>query len=147
MLALLFFFILGLVLGYAFRSMKSEPTKPNTIRRYQSQMTHQQKLYLKSMHQTDSDRIRELNKLSSNQSIFLRLLKQTFIDFDIAVKDNRFIVLDRDYFPIAIFEYRDGKVPMKLIDQEDGLPLHLYKAMISSDELKKDLSALIYVAN
>ena len=56
-------------------------------------------------------------------------------------------MLDRDYFPMAIFEYRDGKVPMKLIDQEDGLPLHLYKAMISSDELKKDLSALIYVAN
>ncbi len=147
MLALLFFFILGLALGYAFRSMKSEPTKPNTIRRYQSQMTHQQKLYLKSMHQTDSDRIRELNKLSSNQSIFLRLLKQTFIDFDIAVKDNRFIVLDRDYFPMAIFEYRDGKVPMKLIDQEDGLPFHLYKAMISSDELKKDHFALIYAAN
>ena len=70
MLALLFFFILGLVLGYAVRSLKSESAKPNTIRRYQSQMTHQQKLYLKSMHQTDSDRIRELNKLSSNQSIF-----------------------------------------------------------------------------
>lgn len=147
MFALLLFLIIGFILGYAVRSLKSEPTKPNTIRRYQSQMTHQQKLYLKSMHQTDSDRIRELNRLTANQSTFLRLLKQTFVGSEIALKDNRFIVLDRDYFPKAIFEYRDGKAAMKLIDQEDGLPLYLYKAMISSDELKKDYSALISAEN
>ena len=95
------------------------------------------------MHQSDSDRIRELNKLSTNQRVFLHLLKQTFVDYELAIKDSRFIVLDQDYFPIAIFEYRDGRQSSKLVDQEDGLPLHLYKALISSEELKKDFFTLI----
>ncbi|ANF82101.1 hypothetical protein A3K93_07765 [Acinetobacter sp. NCu2D-2] len=144
MLAALLFLIIGFSLGYIYRGTKSSSCpQTTTVRRYQAPLTHQQKLYLKSMHQTESDRIRELNKLSSHQSTFLRLLKQTFFHFEIAVKDNRFIVLDRDHFPLAIFEYRDGTQPIKLVDQEDGLPLHLYKALISSDELKKDYASII----
>ncbi len=39
----------------------------------------------------------------------------------------------------AIFAYSDGSQAMKLVDQEDGLPLFfLYKGLISSDELKQD---------
>ena len=106
-------------------------------------MTHQQKLQLKSYHQTDSDRIRELNLLSANESVFLRLLKQTFIDFDIAIKQKRFIVLDKDKMPCAIFEYRDGTQAIKLVDCEDGIPLHLYKGLISSSELKVDYQNII----
>lgn len=95
------------------------------------------------MHQNDSDRIRGLNKLSTNQSTFLRLLKHTFFNLEITVKNNRFIVLDRNHFPISFFEYRDGTAPIKVVDQEDGLLLHLYKALISADELKKDYSSII----
>lgn len=144
MITIILFLVIGFILGYLYRGIKNEssPRSP-TIRRYHRPLTHQQKLYLKSMHQNDSDRIRELNKLSTNQSTFLRLLKQTFFDLEIAVKDNRFIVLDRDHFPIAIFEYRDGAAPIKVVDREDGLPLHLYKALISADELKKDYSFII----
>lgn len=135
-------FITGFILGYLYHANKIHPDSM-TSRFKSSISTHQQRLHLKSQHQSDSDRIRELNKLSSNQSIFYRLLQNTFIDFSISVKNNRFIVLDRDHFPIAIFEYRDGREPRKLIDQEDGLPLYLYKALISAEELNSDLTRLI----
>lgn len=65
-------------------------------------------IYINTLDQTDSKRIRKLNKLSRNQSDFLRLLKQTFINPDIAIKQQHFILLDRDSIPYAIFKYRDG---------------------------------------
>lgn len=134
--------IVGIVIGYFLGGSKpsrnSPSTPPKTIRRFQAPTTLQQKIYLKSYHQTDSDRIRELNLLSTNQSVFLRLLKQTFSQNEIAIKQNRFIVLDRDKMPFMIFEYRDGTQPMKVIDKEDGIPLHLYKGLISSEEIQHD---------
>ena len=134
--------LLGICIGYFLKHISTSNTPKQ--QRYTSSrpLTHQQKLLMKSYHQTDSDRIRELNLLSSNESVFLRLLKQTFYDFDIAIKHKRFIVLDRDKLPCAIFEYRDGTKAIKLVDEEDGLPLHLYKGLLSSDELKKDYQAV-----
>ena len=134
---LLFFLIIGFALGYWTRSLKTNSLISNSKSR-PSNISYQQKLLLKSYHQTDSDRIRELNKLTRNESIFLRLLKQTFIDYEIAIKQRRFIILDKDAMPCAIFEYRDGTVEMKLVDQEDGLALYLYKGMISADAIKQD---------
>ena len=132
--------ILGIVIGYFLRGVSHSIDSPaeKTIRRYQAPLTQQQRLYLKSFHQSDSDRIRELNLLNANQSVFLRLLKQIFLNHEIAIKQQRFILLDQDQMPRAIFEYRDGNQAMKLVDQEDGLPLFLYKGLISSDELKQD---------
>ena len=137
-MAALLLFILGIVLGYYFGCKNTKTTTTQPTRRPITPITHQQKLLMKSVHQSDSDRIRELNRLSSNQSVFLRLLKQTFPKHEIAIKQRRFIVLDADHLPCAIFEYRDGTQPMKVVDREDGLPLHLYKGLISSDELKQD---------
>lgn len=137
MIAFLCLFI-GFGLGYLLRG---KPVVNHSIQKeykYSQPRTQQQRLYLKSMHQSNSDRIRELNQLSANQSVFLRLLKQTFSEYEIAIKQQRFIVLDRDALPIAIFEYRDGIQARKLIDHEDGIPLHLYKALISSEALKQD---------
>jgi hypothetical protein len=130
-------------LGYAIRGLKKDNPVNKVVRRYSAPMTYQQKLHLKSHHQNDSDRIRELNELSRNQSVFLRLLKQTFINHEIAIKQKRFIILDRDYMPCAIFEYCDGTQAIKLMDHEDGLPLYLYKGLISSDELKQDYLNII----
>jgi hypothetical protein len=139
MISLAIIFILGFSLGYLYRAQKTEPrTKPTKHKSVEISSYHQ-RLKIKSMHQQDSDRIRELNKLSTNQSIFFRLLQHTFSQNEVAVKNNRFIVLDRDFYPIAIFEYRDGTQAMKVVDQEDGLPLYLYKGLISQDELKHDL--------
>ena len=136
--------ILGIFIGYTmcraqYRTSKT-PTK--TLYRYQTPLTQQQRLYLKSFHQSDSDRIRELNLLSANQNIFLRLLKQTFSADEIAIKQQRFIVLDQDKMPYAIFGYREGHHPSKLVDQEDGLPLFLYKGLLSSDALRQDYHQL-----
>lgn len=133
----------GFLLGFLFKSLMKKSENPQTKRQYLRPLTHQQKLHLKSYHQTDSDRIRELNLLSASESVFLRLLKQTFVDFDIAIKQKRFIIIDQDKMPCAIFEYRDGNKAIKLIDQEDGLPLHLYKGLISSAELKQDYQNII----
>ncbi|MFC6052280.1 hypothetical protein A6M14_02055 [Acinetobacter sp. Ac_877] len=135
--------ILGFILGFFTRGLISKPTYQQKKRSYYRPLTHQQKLQLKSFHQTDSDRIRELNLLSTNESSFLRLLKQTFIDFDVAIKQKRFIILDKDKMPCAIFEYRDGTQAIKLVDKEDGIPLHLYKGLISSSELKIDYQNII----
>ena len=137
-------FIVGFILGYMHRGSFIEKSAMPTSRHTSlaHARTHQERLKLKAFHQSDSDRIRELSRLSSHQSIFYRLLQNTFSEYSISVKDNRFIVLDHDYFPIAIFEYREGVQAMKLIDQEDGLTLHLYKGLISADELKADLHQL-----
>ena len=148
----------GFALGYFIKGMvqQSTPQKQTEIHYNAKESvrqtlnrpnTHLQRLYLKSMHASDSDRIRELNLLSKNQSSFLRLLQQIFHEYRIAIKQQRFIVLDRDQFPIAIFEYRDGTQALKLIDQEDGLPLHLYKGLISSEALKEDYLRLISQQN
>lgn len=133
--------LIGFFLGFYIRGKHNHakaPVTPSRHLRSPVQHTQLQRLYLKSMHHSDSDRIRELNLLSTNQSSFLRLLKQTFHPYEIAIKQQRFILLDSDQFPIAIFEYRDGTHPRKLIDQEDGLPLHLYKGFISSEALQQD---------
>lgn len=135
--------LLGFILGFFVKSHLNKSQPQQKKRPYYRPLTHQQKLQLKSFHQTDSDRIRELNRLSANESVFLRLLKQTFIDFEIAIKQKRFIVLDKDKMPCAIFEYRDGVQAIKLVDQEDGIPLHLYKGLISSSELKIDYQNII----
>lgn len=135
---LLFFLLIGFALGYWVRSLKKSHPTQTSKRQFSQPLTHQQRLQFKSHHQTESDRIRELNKLSTNQSVFLRLLKQTFLDYEIAIKQKRFIVLDRDQMPCAIFEYRDGTQAMKLSDKEDGLPLYLYKGLISAEEIKQD---------
>ena len=133
---------LGFLAGYRVRSsmLAKLNTQKNPISKKVTPQakTQLQRVYLKAVHQTDSDRIRELNLLSKNQSVFLRLLKQTFIDYDIAIKQQRFIVVDRDAMPIAIFEYRDGTMARKITDVEDGIPLHLYKALLSSEALKQD---------
>ena len=142
LIAAVIIFLAGFLMGYAYHANQTQNAAKTINRKTQPPSTHQQRLNLKAQHQSDSDRIRELNRLSNNQSIFYRLLQNTFIDFPISVKNNRFIVLDHDHFPMAIFEYRDGQVPLKVIDQEDGLPLHLYKALISTDELKADLARL-----
>ncbi|NNH87527.1 hypothetical protein [Acinetobacter terrae] len=71
------------------------------------------------------------------------MFKQTFINHDIAIQQGCFIILDRDYMPCAIFEYRDGTQAIKLMDHEYGLPLYLYKGLISSDKLKQDYLNII----
>ncbi len=131
--------ILGVILGYFLRGRPKSSASPP---RRSMSTTQQQRLYLKALHQKDSDRIRELNLLSANQSVFLRLLKQTFPEYEIAIKQQRFLRLDPDHMPIAIFEYRDGIHPIKLVDIEDGIALHLYKGILSSEALKQDAAAL-----
>jgi hypothetical protein len=58
------------------------------------------------------------------------------------VKDRRFYIADQDNYPIAIFEYRDGTKELKVKDTEDGLPVFLYKAILSSEEILKDKKSI-----
>lgn len=90
----------------------------------------------------DVDRIRELNLLSHNESKFMRLLQHQFLEHKLIVKDRRFYIADQDNYPIAIFEYRDGTKELKVKDTEDGLPVFLYKAILSSDAIAEDKMAL-----
>jgi hypothetical protein len=100
-------------------------------------------IYINTLDQTDSKRIRKLNKLSRNQSDFLRLLKQTFINPDIAIKQQHFILLDRDSIPSRYLNIVMVFKLIKLMDHEDGLPLYLYTGLISGDELKPDYLNII----
>ena len=97
----------------------------------------------KVLYVSDADRIRELNRLSANDSIFLRLLKQQFIHQDIIIKQKRFFIVDSDQYPIAIFEYRDGTKSLHDCDTEDGLPVFLYKAILSSDIIRQDAEVIL----
>lgn len=100
--------------------------------------TFNERQQLKTMYATDADRIRELNGLSKNESSFLRLLRQEFSPNEVIVKQKRFFIVDTDKYPIAIFEFREGHKQLKNSDIEDGLPLFLYKGLISSAAIRED---------
>lgn len=140
---LIIVFILGVCLGYYIRGQKQNSSSEKTSHRDTPSLNHTQRLYSKSQHYSDSDRIRDLNQLSTHQAAFLRLLKQTFFNYEVSIKNQRFFILDQDKMPIAIFEYRDGNQSFKAVDHEDGIPVHIYKALISSDALQQDLDAIL----
>ncbi|ELY6120786.1 hypothetical protein [Acinetobacter baumannii] len=137
MTAFIFLFI-GLGIGFWFGRKTTPKNQEKEIKPTQRTYSYNQRQALKVMYATDADRIRELNLLSTNESIFLRLLKQEFLDKEIVVKQKRFFIVDSDKFPIAIFEYRDGFKPLHNSDVEDGLPVFLYKGLLSSDVIKED---------
>lgn len=135
----LIFLIIGIALGYFIGiNKKKEATK--TKKRKTINYTERQKA--KIHYETDADRIRQLNLLSPNESKFMRMLQHEFTNEKVIVKDKRFYIADQDNYPIAIFEYRDGTKPIKNRDIEDGLPLFLYKALLSSQSIKEDKISL-----
>lgn len=126
--------IIGFILGRNTTDKKTRETQAGTKRTY----TYNQRQYLKVMYSSDADRIRELNLLSANDSVFLRLLKQEFSNKDVVIKNKQFFIVDSDKFPIAVFEYRDGMNGMRTMTIEDGLPLFLYKGILSSEKIRED---------
>ena len=136
-------FIIGFCLGYYIRGQKKSAPQRLAIQNQAPQRSHAQRLYSKSQHHSDSDRIRDLNQLSTHQAAFLRLLKQTFFNYEVSIKQQRFFILDQDKMPLAIFEYRDGTQSFKAMDYEDGIPVYTYKALISSEALQQDLEMLL----
>lgn len=136
-------FIIGFCLGYYIRGQKQSAPQRPAIQNQAPQRSHVQRLYSKSQHHSDSDSIRDLNQLSTHQAAFLRLLKQTFFNYEVSIKQQHFFILDQDKMPLAIFEYRDGTQSFKAMDYEDGIPVYTYKALISSEALQKDLEMLL----
>lgn len=135
--------IFGIAIGYfiGINKKKEEPqNKPRKVINY----TERQKA--KVRYETDADRIRQLNLLSPNESKFMRILQHEFEKQKVIVKDRRFYIADQDNYPIAIFEYRDGTKQIKSKDREDGLPIFIYKSIISKEEIKKDKEELAYFA-
>lgn len=139
-------FLLGFVAGWLFREsyiprpQKNMPEKKDNLNYHERQIA-------KVRYESDLERIRQLNLLSHNQNIFMRILQHQFIDHRIVVKDQRFYITDKDNYPFAIFEYRDGKVHLSLKGKEDGLNLFLYKAIISSDAIAEDKRFILGGAN
>ncbi|RKG30040.1 hypothetical protein [Acinetobacter rongchengensis] len=144
----IFCLIFGFIAGYLYRNSKSEPLQEKqTIQRTKNvYLSYNERQRAKLNHQSDADRIRELNLLSPNESKFMRLLQHQFTEYKLIIKDRRFYIADQDNYPIAIFEYRDGTKQLKVKDKEDGLPVFLYKAILSSDALAEDKSSLTEVA-
>ena len=135
----LFLLLIGIFIGFFMgRSSVKKKTEREPIKPIKRTYTYNQRQYLKVMYSSDADRIRELNLLSANDSVFLRLLKQEFSKKDVVLKNKRFFIVDGDKFPIAIFEYRDGTNGMRTMTVEDGLPLFLYKGILSSEKISED---------
>ena len=76
----------------------------------------------------------------------MRLLQHQFEEHKLIVKDRRFYIADQDSYPIAIFEYRDGTKELRVKDAEDGIPVFLYKAILSSEAIAEDKLSLSNVA-
>ena len=138
----IFCLIFGFIAGYLFKDtqQKKQPVKIKQHRNVYLSYNERQRAKIRYIN--DADRIRQLNLLSHNESKFMRLLQHQFIDHKIIVKDRRFYIADQDYYPIAIFEYRDGTKELRVQDTEDGLPVFLYKAILSSDAILEDKIAL-----
>lgn len=140
----IFCLIFGFIAGYLYGKSKSEPVreKNQTQRNRHVYLNYNERQRAKLNHQSDADRIRELNLLSPNESRFMRLLQHQFTENKVIIKSRRFYIADQDNYPIAIFEYRDGTKPLRVVDKEDGLPVFLYKAILSSEALAEDKHSL-----
>lgn len=135
----IFCLIFGFTVGYLWRDSRPEKTKKeNKTKARNIYLSYNERQRAKIRHQSDAERIRELNLLSTNESKFMRLLQHQFTEYKLIIKDRRFYIADQDYYPIAIFEYRDGTKELKLQDKEDGIPVFLYKAILSSEALEED---------
>ena len=136
--------ILGFIIGYIYRDSRSKKKEEKSIKSKTRNvyLSYNERQRAKIRYLNDVDRIRELNLLSHNESKFMRLLQHQFLEHKLIVKDRRFYIADQDNYPIAIFEYRDGTKDLKVKDTEDGLPVFLYKAILSSDAIAEDKMAL-----
>ncbi|MCK4101363.1 hypothetical protein [Acinetobacter radioresistens] len=132
--------VILIIFGIGFWLGRVTAPKPKSIppKLQRRNFTYTERQKLKVMYESDADRIRELNALSKNEGSFLRLLKQEFSNNEVVVKRKRFFIVDSDKYPIAIFEYRDGNTQLRNSDVEDGLPLFLYKGVISSEAIRED---------
>ena len=144
----IFCLIFGFVAGYLFKDTQQKKELPKTkIKQHRNvYLSYNERQRAKLSHQSDADRIRELNLLSANESKFMRLLQHEFTEHKVIIKDKRFYIADRDNYPIAIFEYRDGNKELRVTDKEDGIPLFLYKAILSSEAIAEDKRVLTEVA-
>ena len=134
----IFCLILGFIVGYLLRDSRQEKPKETVQKTRNVYLNYNERQREKIRYHNDADRIRQLNLLSPNESKFMRLLQHQFEDHKLIVKDRRFYIADRDNYPVAIFEYRDGTKELKLQDKEDGIPVFLYKAILSSEALEED---------
>ncbi|MHA3892146.1 hypothetical protein [Acinetobacter sp. GXMZU3951] len=137
----IFCLILGFIIGYLFRDSRKEVHATNTKPKSNTRnvyLSYNERQRAKLQHYSDADRIRELNLLSPNESKFMRLLQHQFLNELLIIKDHRFYIADQDRYPIAIFEYRDGSKELKVQDVEDGIPVFIYKAILSSEAIADD---------
>ncbi|WP_436898297.1 hypothetical protein [Acinetobacter gyllenbergii] len=133
------YLIFILIFGVGFWVGRETAPKPKHVKKpVRRALSFNERQRRKITYSSESDRIRELNLLSANDSIFFRLLKQEFLEREIVVKRKRFFVVDSDKYPIAIFEYRNGTEQLKNSSIEDGLPVFLYKAILSSEAIRED---------
>lgn len=140
----LIFLIIGLAIGFWLgKNSKSARQNKKPVPSRLRQLTAIQRQKAKVLYATDADRIRELNLLSPTEGKFLRLLQHEFINTDIVVKQKRFFVVDKDQFPLAIFEYRDGLQTLRATDVDDGLPVFLYKNLPPSSSIKEDAEFIL----
>ena len=140
----IFCLIFGFTVGYLWRDSRPEKRQkeaPKTKAR-NIYLSYNERQRAKIRHQSDAERIRELNLLSTNESKFMRLLQHQFTEYKLIIKDRRFYIADQDYYPIAIFEYRDGTKKLNVEDTEEGTPVFLYKAILSSEAILEDKAKL-----
>lgn len=141
-----FCLILGFIVGYLWRDSRAEKAQVPTQKTRNVYLSYNERQREKIRYQNDADRIRQLNLLSTNESKFMRLLQHQFEEHKLIVKDRRFYIADQDSYPIAIFEYRDGTKELRVKDAEDGIPVFLYKAILSSEAIAEDKLSLSNVA-
>lgn len=140
----LIFLIIGLAIGFWLgKNSKSVRQNKKPVPSRLRQLTAIERQKAKVLYATDADRIRELNLLSPTEGKFLRLLQHEFINTDIVVKQKRFFVVDKDQFPLAIFEYRDGLQTLRATDVDDGLPVFIYKNLPPSSSIKEDAEFIL----
>lgn len=138
----LFCLILGFIVGYLWSDSRAEKTQAQPQKTKNVYLSYNERQREKIRYQNDADRIRQLNLLSPNESRFMRLLQHQFENHKLIVKDRRFYIADQDSYPIAIFEYRDGTKELRAKDAEDGIPVFLYKAILSSEAIAEDKLSL-----
>lgn len=138
----IFCLILGFIVGYLLRDSRQEKPKETIQKTRNVYLNYNERQREKIRYHNDADRIRQLNLISPNESKFMRLLQHQFEDHKLIVKDRRFYIADRDNYPVAIFEYRDGTKQLKVEDTEEGTPVFLYKAILSSEAILEDKAKL-----
>ena len=110
----IFCLIFGFTVGYLWRDSRPEKRQKEAPKKKARNvyLSYNERQRAKIRHQSDAERIRELNLLSTNESKFMRLLQHQFTEYKLIIKDRRFYIADQMCVSLLIPNAKRGTMQL-----------------------------------